>query len=202
MVAKGLFRFCRSRKFKARLLEAFPQAWTSSSQPQKHSCVPGTGSLNRGRSEGPRLCISNLRLPGGSRSAALPTHTSSSRNRKLYPFPRFGTCSYMIVTFLLTFLFQSLDYDRCINDPYLEVLETMDNKVSPLLTSWHWIDLTAASFSHRNAPVDSLTPWLLPLSGDISVYSTTEFGCGAPLPVHLAQALRAHPSGILKHLPY
>ena len=33
-------------------------------------------------------------------------------------------------------LFQSLDYDRCINDPYLEVLETMDNKVSPLLISW------------------------------------------------------------------
>lgn len=28
--------------------------------------------------------------------------------------------------------FQSLDYDRCINDPYLEVLETMDNKVSNL----------------------------------------------------------------------
>lgn len=25
--------------------------------------------------------------------------------------------------------FQSLDYDRCINDPYLEVLESMDNKV-------------------------------------------------------------------------
>lgn len=38
---------------------------------------------------------------------------------------------YHIVTFLLICLFQSLDYDRCINDPYLEVLETMDNKVSP-----------------------------------------------------------------------
>lgn len=25
--------------------------------------------------------------------------------------------------------FQSLDYDRCINDPYLEVLESLDNKV-------------------------------------------------------------------------
>uniref|UniRef100_A0A2K6KF59 Chloride voltage-gated channel 6 n=2 Tax=Rhinopithecus TaxID=542827 RepID=A0A2K6KF59_RHIBE len=24
--------------------------------------------------------------------------------------------------------YESLDYDRCINDPYLEVLETMDNK--------------------------------------------------------------------------
>lgn len=45
---------------------------------------------------------------------------------------------YHIVTFLLICLFQSLDYDRCINDPYLEVLETMDNKVSPLLISWSY----------------------------------------------------------------
>lgn len=29
-------------------------------------------------------------------------------------------------------LFQSLDYDRCINDPYLEVLETVDSKVGLL----------------------------------------------------------------------
>lgn len=53
-------------------------------------------------------------------------------------FTQNGMILYHIVTFLLICLFQSLDYDRCINDPYLEVLETMDNKVSPLLISWSY----------------------------------------------------------------
>lgn len=56
-------------------------------------------------------------------------------------------------------LFQSLDYDRCINDPYLEVLETMDNKVSPLLLSWDWVGLITVSFSVLNAPVNTLVSW-------------------------------------------
>lgn len=33
------------------------------------------------------------------------------------------------VSYNFMFFWQSLDYDKCINEPYLEVLETLDNKV-------------------------------------------------------------------------
>lgn len=33
--------------------------------------------------------------------------------------------------FSFCLFFQSLDYDRCINEPYLEVLESQDRKVRP-----------------------------------------------------------------------
>ena len=51
-------------------------------------------------------------------------------------FPQNGTLVLRTVTSTRTPLFQSLDYDRCINDPYLEVLETVDNKVGLLSISW------------------------------------------------------------------
>ncbi|XP_054435712.1 H(+)/Cl(-) exchange transporter 6 [Pteronotus mesoamericanus] len=35
--------------------------------------------------------------------------------------------------------YESLDYDRCINDPYLEVLETMDNKKSRRYEAVKWM---------------------------------------------------------------
>lgn len=63
--------------------------------------------------------------------AVAPILLSSSRNLGLCPCLGFANSSYTDVIFLLMSSFQSLDYDRCINDPYLEVLETMDNKVSP-----------------------------------------------------------------------
>lgn len=45
-----------------------------------------------------------------------------------------GSGVFLMRTLILWSLFQSLDYDRCINDPYLEVLETMDNKVRPCMS--------------------------------------------------------------------
>lgn len=71
-----------------------------------------------------------------------------------------------------TSLFQSLDYDRCINDPYLEVLETMDNKVSPLLISWDQVGLRTASFSVLNSQVNFFTPWPLNPFHEISAFIT------------------------------
>lgn len=35
--------------------------------------------------------------------------------------------------------YESLDYDRCINDPYLEVLETMDNKKGRRYEAVKWM---------------------------------------------------------------
>uniref|UniRef100_A0A8D0GZ76 Chloride voltage-gated channel 6 n=1 Tax=Sphenodon punctatus TaxID=8508 RepID=A0A8D0GZ76_SPHPU len=35
--------------------------------------------------------------------------------------------------------YESLDYDRCINDPYLEVLESMNNKKSRRYEAVKWI---------------------------------------------------------------
>lgn len=100
----------------------------------KYPCKEST-DFNTAGLRGLRFCVSNKLFSG----AALPICPLSDKNREFYPLLGFGNSSFLVVFFFfLTHmsLFQSLDYDRCINDPYLEVLETMDNKVSPLLISW------------------------------------------------------------------
>uniref|UniRef100_A0A480LS53 Chloride transport protein 6 isoform 1-like n=1 Tax=Sus scrofa TaxID=9823 RepID=A0A480LS53_PIG len=43
--------------------------------------------------------------------------------------------------------YESLDYDRCINDPYLEVLETMDNKKGRRYEAVKWMMVFAIGVS-------------------------------------------------------
>lgn len=45
-----------------------------------------------------------------------------------------------------------MDYDRCINDPYLEVLESMDNKVGPCSLFFISLRAKTVEISQRNWP--------------------------------------------------
>lgn len=157
------------------------------------------------RPAGWRACVSTRPLSGAAAAATLPGHTSRSSSREFSLFLGFSKSPYLVVMFFTHLsLFQSLDYDRCINDPYLEVLETMDNKVSPLLISWDRLSLRQLLFfSVLNTLVHILvTHGLLTPFMKYQHLSLRPSPCQPEYPVsgHVAWPLRGHHSCVVQHL--
>lgn len=155
-------------------------------------CTNKTAQMLVLRPAGWRACVSTRSLSGAAAAATLPGHTSRSSSREFSLFLGFSKSPYLVVMFFTHLsLFQSLDYDRCINDPYLEVLETMDNKVSPLLISWDRLSLKAAFIflCSKYSSTYPCNPWPFNPFHEISTFIPSTFPLPARVPSVRARGL-------------